>query len=271
MKLVVELGASSEASFVIQLNDTAFVRKWLEEFRWCLLNCQFNQDEVFAGFLTLQEAAQKLYSACVNVNKYLKNFIELKSDLLAQPQEYFNYLHQKFEQLSGGFGKPTKLFAIANHELKSAIRDLNFYLHIIENKEISKNFYISFDKNTYRRQPLAPEDYEYFNFKIPAGSLILHYVELGKTYYDLYKDNLPIEYQGHKNLHYYSGEATLTFDDLDYYKDPGYFQWLESNNIDPLDKTLGHGIICLGHVIDLSGVYSKIQSSRYLNKIQIKD
>ncbi len=271
MKLVVELGASSEAPFVIQLNDTAFVRKWLEEFRWCLLNCQFNQDEVFAGFLTLHEAAEKLNSACVIINKYLKNFIELRSDLLNQSQEYFNYLHQKFEQLSGEFGKPTRLFRIANNELKSAIRNLNFYIHVIENKKISNNFYISFDKNTYRRQPLTSEDYVNFNFQTPAGSLILHYVELGKTFYDLYKDNLDLSYSGQKNLHFYSGEASLVFDEIDYRRDSGYFKWLEKNNIDPYDKTLGHGIICLGHVVDLSHTYSTILSNKHLNKIQIKE
>lgn len=271
MKLEVHLGASSEASFIIQLNQTPFIDKWLNELNWCLDNCKVNQDEVFAGFLTLNESAQKLSDACVTINKYLKNFISIRSDLLSQPQEYFNYLHKKFEQLSGEFGKPTKLFSIANFELKTAIRNLNFYIHAIENKTASNNFYISFDKNTYRRKPLASEDYNYFDFKVPAGSLILHYVELGKKYYDLYKDGLSINYVGLKNLHFYSGEASITFDEIDYFKDKEYLHWLKRNNIDPYDKTLGHGIICLGHVIDLSTTYSTILSYKHLNKIQIKE
>jgi len=271
MKLIVELEASSEASFAIQLNNTAFVHKWLNEFKWCLDNCEFNQDEIIAGFITINEAAQRLHSACETINKYLKNFIDVRSDLLSQSQDYFNYLHQKFEQLSGEFGKPTKLFSIANAELKSAIRNLNFYIHAIENKAPSNNFYISFDKDRYRRQPLASTDYNYFDFKAPAGSLILHYVELGKKFYDLYKDGLSIDYAGYKNLHFYSGEASIIFDEIDYFKDKEYLCWLETNKIDPYDKKLGHGVICLGQVLDISNTYSKILSNKHLNKIQIKE
>ena len=72
MKLTVVLGASGEASFDITLNDNPFVHKWVEELRWCLDNCAFNQQEAFSGLLTLNEARQILNNACVTINKYLK-------------------------------------------------------------------------------------------------------------------------------------------------------------------------------------------------------
>ena len=56
MKLTVVLGASSEASFDILLNDNDFVRKWTKELQWCLDNCAINHFEAFASFLTLEES-----------------------------------------------------------------------------------------------------------------------------------------------------------------------------------------------------------------------
>lgn len=273
MKLTVILGASGEASFDILLNDNPFVRKWTSELSWCLNNCNFNQEEAFGGLLTLREASNKLYSACEVINRYLKNFIDLKSDLLDQSQEYFNYLHLKFEQLSGEFGKPTKLFSIANNELKQAIRDLNFYIHRVEVKKNSAiGFYVSFNKDQYRRFPLDPDDYQYFDFQSPPGTLFLHYAELGKEYIDLFEDNLPINYKNAKNLHYFSGEAFLLFNEYDDVNSkPGYKEWLVSQNIDPYNKFEAHGKIPLGQVDNLPQVKAIISNNRHIHKIIINE
>ena len=272
MKLTVVLGASGEASFDILLNDNDFVLKWLNEFRWCLDNCNINQQEAFSGLLTLSESEQILRNACVTINKYLKNFIEIRTDFVSQPQEYFNYLHLKFEQLSGEFGKPTKLFSIANLELKEAIRNLNYFVHRIEKKQkVIPSLYLSFNKDQYRRLPLEKFDYEYFDFKFPPGTLCLHYVELGKEFLDLYEDNLSIEYANFKNLHYYSGEASLMLTEVDFFKDLKYVEWIKTNNFDPYDKTLGHGRIPLGSVDNPADVYSKIQEHKHIKNILIKD
>lgn len=272
MKLAVTLGASSEASFDIFLFDNSFVRKWVQEFQWCLSNCQINQEESFVGFLSLEESSSRLYNACVTINKYLKNFIEVRDDLLIQPQEYFNYLHLKFEQLSGSFEKPTKLFSIANAELKKAIRELNFYVHRIEKKiyEIP-SLYISFNKDSYRRLRLDAADYEYFQFEAPAGTLFLHYAELGKEFVDIYEDSLPLDYKNLKNLHFYSGEAFLSFTEYNAFSDKNYLNFLLENGIDPYDKKLGHGKIPLGTVENLSYTLDLLKTYKHINHIQIKD
>ena len=162
MKLTVVLGASGEASFDILLNDNNFVRKWVEELRWCLDNCNINQNEAFANFQSIDDAIKEVIQSSIVINKYLKNFIEIRLNLLDQPQSYFNYLHLKFEQLSGEFGKPSRLFSIANHELKNAIRNVNFYIHKIEKKIFWKTLYFSFDKDQYRRIPLDKADYDIY-------------------------------------------------------------------------------------------------------------
>jgi len=267
MMLTVVLGASGEASFDINLNNNSFTRKWVKELHWCLDNCELNQQEAFSGLLTLSEAEQILNNACVTINKYMKGFIKIETDY---SQEYFNYLHSKFEQLSGKFGKPTLLFSIANKELKTAIRNLNFYIHRLEDNKILVNeFYISFNKDQYRRHPLVESDYQYFEFEHSPGTLYLHYAELGKEFIDLYQDNLSINYPGFANLHYYSGEAMLSFDSYDCFADTNYLTWLKDNDIDPYNKRLGHGRIPLG-TVDLDN-WQLIQNHQYIKEIIINE
>lgn len=272
MQLTVFLGTSGEASFDIELFDNRFVKKWTQELTWCLENCEFNQQEAFAGFITLSDAECRLKIACETINRYLVDFINIPKSIIDQDQQYFNYLHEIFEKLSGGFGSPTRLFCTANPELRSAIRDLNFYVHRVEKKIQTKpNLYLSFNKDQYRRHSLDVTDYDQFQFKFPAGTLFLHYAELGKEFADLYQDNLPIDYTNHKNLHYYSGEATLAFFDFDAFQDKKYVEWLKSHQIDPWDKRHGHGKIPLGKVDNAPSVCSKIAEYNHIYKINIKE
>jgi hypothetical protein len=269
MKLLVTLGSSSEESISITLNDNSFVSKWIEELSWCLNNCDIEQRNSFASFLTFDECAQVIKDSCTTINSYLRNFIDIQQDF--KSQEYLNYLHLKFEQLSGEFGKPTRLFAIAPKELKDAIRDLNFFVHKLETKKLNRtHFFIAFGKDQYRRIPFESADYEFFEFKQPEGTLFLNYAELGKDFLDLYKDGLPIDYKGHKNLHYYSGEALLMFDNYDPYgKTEGYLNWLMNQGIDPYDKQLGHGKIPLGQADNLAEVKEKLNKHRYIKEISL--
>jgi len=272
MKLTVELGASSEASFDILLNDNDFVYKWLQELQWCLDHCEFEQQEAFASMLSMDQAAEILKQSCITINQYVKNFIEVKDDILAQPTDYFNYLHTKFEKISGSFGKPTRLFAMACPELKQAIRNLNFYIHKVEKKENPEvNFYMSFNKDQYRRQPMEDSDYEYCEFKFEPGTLFVHYAELGKDFFDLFNDGLEVSYPGFKNLHYYSGESWMVFQPVDLLSDPRYIDWLTNQGIDPYNKHLGHYKISLGKVIGIEDTKRKLQTYPHINKILIKE
>jgi hypothetical protein len=266
------LGASSEASFDILLNDNDFVYKWLQELQWCMTHCDFVQHEAFASMTSLQEAAEILKQSCIIINRYIKNFIDIKDDILAQPTDYFNYLHSRFEKISGPFGKPTKLFAIAQPELKQAIRNLNFYTHRVETKKSSEvSFYMSFDKDRYRRIPMEDSDYEYCEFKLDPGTLFVHYAELGKDFFDLYKDGLDISYPGFKNLHYYSGESMMFFRPINPFFSPKYSTWLTNQGIDPYNKRLGHGKIPLGTVINIEDAMQKLQLYPHINKVLIKE
>ena len=272
MKLTVILGADQEASFDISLYDNSFTRKWVDELSWCLDNCDFNQLEAFASNISLIDAGQILTQSCITINKYLKNFIEVRNNIVNQPQDYFNYLHSKFELLSGNFGKPTRLFTVANQELKDAIRNLNFFVHRVETKKQPvPRLYVSFNKDQYRRQALEQDDYDFFEFEFLAGTLFLHYVELGKEFIDLYEDNLALDYSGFKNLHYYSGEASIMTSDYNAFKDEKFKKWLVDQGVDPYNKKLGHGKIPLGKVDNLAVAVDSIAKFKYINKILIKE
>jgi hypothetical protein len=272
MKLTVIVGADQEASFDISLYDNSFTRKWVDELSWCLDNCDFNQLEAFASNISLIDAGQILTQSCITINKYLKNFIEVRNNIVNQPQDYFNYLHSKFELLSGNFGKPTRLFTVANQELKDAIRNLNFFVHRVETKKQPvPRLYVSFNKDQYRRQAFEQDDYDFFEFEFPAGTLFLHYVELGKEFIDLYEDNLTLDYSGFKNLHYYSGEASIMTSDYSAFKDEKFKEWLVDQGVDPYNKKLGHGKIPLGKVDNLAVAVDSIAKFKYINKILIKE
>ena len=273
MQLSVVLGSSTpEESFTIALNDNSFVQKWLEEFRWCNQNCSINQQDAFSTLMSQDQAAQVLIESCETINRYLKGFIDIRSDIAQQPQDYYNYLHGIFERLTGTFDQPTRLFTIANTELRTAIRNLNFYVHQVEQQtDPLVNLYINFDKDQYRRIPFAPEDYEFFEFAFPAGTLFLHYAELGKEYYDLYEDRLELDYAASANSHYYSGEASLAARDFDAFEDEGFRQWLIDRNIDPYNKSLAHGKIPLGSVKNIDQVTAMLQKHKHIRRIEIHE
>ena len=271
MELVVYLGVNSETSFTVNLYNNKFVNKWLDELQWCLDNCKFNQHEAFADMQTLEKSAEMLLASCNTINSYLKEFIKIEQNILEQPQPYFNYLHTKFEELNGPFDSPTRLFRIAPLPLKNAIRNLNLLTHRCESKKApATNLYISFDKDQYRRHALETEDYDFFKFDSDPGTLFLHYVELGKEFLDLFEDSLPIDYANFRNLHYYSGECFLRSSEFDIFKNIKFIEWLKSYNIDPTDKSLGHGKIPLGVVDNVDSYKHKVSTYQYLNRIEIK-
>lgn len=271
MRLYIYLG-SNDDFFSIDLFETDFVTKWIAELRWCLDNCEFNQQEAFASLLTLEEAAANLKKNCEIINLYLPGMIDIKDDIINQPQEYFNQLHEIFEKINGGFDRPTRLWTVAPDQLKAAVRNLNFFVHRVEIKRPAQpKLYISFDKNRYRRQPLDTSDYDNFEFCIKPGTLFLHYCELGKEFLNLFEDNLPIHYDNFRNLHYYSGEASLSLAGFDLSTLPGFFTWIRAQGFDPWDRKLGHGRIPLGTVDNIDRAQRLLYNHRHLQKILIEE
>jgi hypothetical protein len=70
-------------------------------------------------------------------------------------------------------------------------------------------------------------------------------------------------------LHYYSGEAALSFDSYNCFADTGYLSWLKDNGIDPYNKNLGHGRIPLG-IADINKC-QQILNYHYIKEIIVDE
>lgn len=279
MKLTVFLGLHGSESFDINLLDNQFVNKWIDELYWCLENCEFDHNENFVNFLSIEERKKVLLESIKEINNYLKNivkkdFIELPLIIDWNNQDFYNYLHLQFEKLTNSFDSPTKLFQISPKNIKQSIRNLNFYIHnlednIVEKNTIGKIFKISFDKQQYRRKSLDIKDYENFTHVCEKNGLYLSYVELGKDLYEIWKENLPIDYEKLKNLHHYSGECYLFFGNTLTYE-VEFYDFCKKNNIDYNDKTLGIGFIKLGTIENQDHIKNKLQNNKFLHSIKIE-
>ena len=277
MKLTVFLGKNASESFDIQLIDNSFTNKWIDELSWCLENCEFDYNEILVYFLSIDDRKNKLIESINNINSFFqksfkRNFINLPDNIDWSDQDFYNDLHMSFEKLSGTYDNPTKIFLLSSENIKQSIRNLNFYIHSLEGvlKNITDDnneFKISFDKTTYRRHYLDEKDYELFSFEYEKGGLYLSYCELGKTLYEVWLENLPLNYNGLKNLHYYSGECFLYFADS-VSMDKNFIELIQTLNDD--NKTKGLGFIKLGQISDVETVKNLLQKHQHLHSIKIE-
>lgn len=270
---MLEIEVDGDKTVVVNLNNNSFVHKWAQLFEETLSTCDIEQNNSFSCVLSETQSQQRLLSAIQIVNKFLKKqFIEVPDTIDWDNQDWYNYLHSKFEKLSGPFGEPTKLFMLAPGEVKTAIRDINTYVHRLETRPYKpvKAWYISFDKNRYRRIPLQPDDYNLFQYHLCSGEAFIQYAELGKTYLDIFNDNLPLDYQGVKNLHYYSAEFSIWLSDQDkiIYEDD-FYQWANNNGIDTSNKQLGLGFIPIGKVTDVSHARNIVCNGSKITNLRI--
>jgi hypothetical protein len=272
LQITLCFGESGSDFFTATVYNSDFHRRWLDELEWCLINCKVDQQQTFSYFQSDSERKNILLDSIKKINVFFKReYIKLPQSICWDNQEFFNELHLKFEELSGEYGKPTKLFYVAPPHIKQAIRNLNYYIHTIESGNFSNTLYVNFDKDSYQRQPLSEKDYELFEVSDEeAGYLYLGYCELGKKHYDVFKDKLPLAYANTKNLHYYSGEFFISLGNGK--KDADEFKsWCVTNGVDYTNKKLGIGLIKLGELNESpDSIRNLLKKHRYLHSIKIE-
>lgn len=256
----------------VDLYPNDFVSRWARLFEQTVASCALDQVESFSCNLTEAQARERLMASIKAINQFFKReFIDIPNQINWEDQEWYNYLHSKFEHLSGTFDQPTRLFAIAPDPIKEAIRALNLYVHRLEIRPYRRiPWYISFDKNCYVRLPLESADYEHFQNHIESGQVFIHYAELGKTTIDLYDDNLPKDYPGLKNLHYYSAEISLHLgsEPIELFTD-GFQKWAKYHSIDITDPKQGIGIIPIGEVRNVDKARQIVYNGNSITNLRI--
>jgi hypothetical protein len=233
----------------IELFDTSVAKKFLNQLKWHVSNSSINQRECFYGYAEEKVVQQNLLTAIDKINTFLKrSYITLPQYIDWDNHNFYNDLHQYFEKLNGEWGNPNLLMQVAPNDVKDAIRDLNFSIHRLETRpyDVNRMFYLSWDKNTYRREPLEEHEYELFTDTFVEGVVYLSYTEVGKHLKELYHDDLTPNYEAYKNLHYVGAEVHVRWDSTHEIFTDKFKQWAKQHDIDINDKKLGIGLMPVG-------------------------
>tara|TARA_B100001778_G_scaffold114501_1_gene93912 strand:+ start:170 stop:982 length:813 start_codon:yes stop_codon:yes gene_type:complete len=240
-------------AFRIDLYDHTVAHKWKKLIESIYVGDGEDIDHVrsFFGFRTQDEIKSILLDAIANINSFLKNeFIKIPKQIDWDDQDFYNTLHMAFEKLSGDFDNPTKLMKIAQMNIKENIRDLNYCVHALEHEPNKNILPIQWTKKreTMPRIKLVDEEYDLIQFHATKNEVYLAYNELGKSYVDLWKDNLPADYEATKNNHYIGADIKISLEDNANIFKPAFIDWCKDNKIDHLEKKHGIGLLPIGKV-----------------------
>ena len=241
-------------SFRIHFYKTSIADKWqsLVEESYVGDGKDIDSRRSFYHLQNKTDVKNDLLKAIERINSFVKfNFINLPKQINWDDGNFYNELHVCFERLSGEFDNPTKLFKIAPEHVKESIRDLNYCVHTLEHDNINNNkteLKIQWTKTREQTKRTKFEEHEYDNFQFTKkkNEVYLAYNELGKNYVDLWKDNLPKNYSNLKNNHYVGKDIMISLEDADTIFENEFIEWMNANNIDPYDKTLGIGLAPIG-------------------------
>lgn len=248
-------------SIAIELFEHSVADKFFNELKWHINNSSINDKEAFYSYADETSVRTDLLNSFQIINSFLKTeFIKVPDNIDWDNHDIYNYFHLCFEKLNGTWNNPTKLLSISPDHVKKAIRMINFAVHRLERRPYKVNhmFYLSWDKSTYRRQPLTEQEHEYFTSFIKPNTVYMNYVEVGKNLIDLYQDGLDPNYNGYENLHYVGAEALIDFEGIEHDMfDLDFRAWAKNYSIDLNDKSLGIGKIPLGTFTGSDKLFTK--------------
>tara|TARA_B100001564_G_C20638851_1_gene671048 strand:- start:412 stop:1536 length:1125 start_codon:yes stop_codon:yes gene_type:complete len=183
--------------------------------------------------------------------------------------EACNELHRYFEDLQGQAWNLSKYYYAADNKTKYAIRQLNNICHEIEGW-VNAYRKSKFEPEWIRpsqittflhapRKPLQDSDYELFKqnrYDRELGGVYLHWSQVGKTLYEVWRDHDEAVGEGGINAQeLYSGEFDIewgqTITDANDFKKTEteeFKKWLKDNDYDWEDPKLALGYIKLGQV-----------------------
>lgn len=179
-------------------------------------------------------------------------------------QDLSNRIHHHFELLQGRVWDISPYYTSADTETKCAIRHLNLLCHEMENLISSKamvwrglgdwicpSMILAF--LDCPRYDLEDEDYEHFRLERIFGGVILHYCQVGKTWYETFcHQDEHVHDENISGTRYVSGEFNVNFGQTNpsvwKKKEPKFHDWLRSKGKDPNDKKLSLGWLHVGEI-----------------------
>lgn len=216
-----------------QIYDTPIAVKWFECLKKTLAdNIKIRESDRLYQFNNKwnKETILIELNRIIDIVNSWQDCIELRA---SDNQDTLNSLHHHFEIMRGSVLEPGEFYSTAPAHIKRAIEDFNVTIHRLEDLLKSKTpkprVVITFDETD--RKLLDDTDYDYFSLDINFGEVYINYCEVGKTLWDVYRDNdLVIGDNNIRPLKYYSSEMTLAFCDGSYKLGiDKFWNWFELN------------------------------------------
>ena len=201
--------------------------------------------ESFGKYRSDKQTQDMLLESIDNINIFFKRkVIDLKVDW--NNHDFYNNLHEVFENLNGEWDKPTRLIKMAPKKIKESIRNLNRLLHELEPGTTRANqYHLRWDKDHIWRENLSEKEYATITYERTAGHVYVGYNEVGKTHQELYQDHLPADYENTKNWHHIGPDLWFERESGPWFKD-GFVDWCKDSGIDPYDSKTGLGGLPIG-------------------------
>ena len=270
----IELSNPDRAEDRVQLNwevlDTPAGFYW-SKFAYQLLKSGSRIFPRFTGFVSPQKDMARLardldgHISTINSSGHYLIHDHAGSDFRFE-QEFSNRIHHHFEVLCGSIDRPSAIFAACSgtpgNPLTSAILGLNHCIHDME--ALDKALRSSRDDDTHfsaiilESFPGAPsvrisdEIFECFSLNSDFGDLVLHYCQIGKTWWEVFLDrDEQIFDEAIQPLRRINGEFDIFFGV--HHATPQTLQefhhFLRSRGQDPGDKRLALGFCPVGRMI----------------------
>jgi hypothetical protein len=267
-------GKSEVISLFFKTYDTPPSRKWVKllsaaTMRGMRVEPYFLKDQKvrgrFVGFPLHEKNANdlaNLINCCIQIiNNFKPGAIPLQASETTN-QADLNLLHKYFEDHRGTVREPAELFRTASNEVQVALEDYNLLIHefesYLESSQKGTGSLAGLDVNFMRdgsREPLAPEDYAYFDPARDFGGVYLHYCDVGKQVLDAYfnkdevvgGDNIrPLQYAS-AAFDIFFGQSTKPSFELEFKKE--FNAWIMRQGLDPRDPKLSIGYIKVAELI----------------------
>lgn len=197
--LLIEYANPSDLSDSItvpfKLLNNAVVPKWIKKVEIAQKLHKIDNPSRFYGFFASKDdeanyALRLINEAITTINSHVPIIEKTISDV--HDQDTLNYLHHVFEVYHGLLGSQnTEYWNSAPQAVRTALADLNLCVHRCEGvvRVKSDKRHVVTWYGMPKKQVLAESDYELFTTTWKAGTVLLNYVEIGKTLEDHYTDN----------------------------------------------------------------------------------
>ncbi|TNF29655.1 MAG: hypothetical protein EP319_06840 [Deltaproteobacteria bacterium] len=250
-----------------------------------LLNNLNNDFEFFTKFVGYRggyrnpEFLGQLMNKCIDrINKdgryYIRERAKAKID-----QNFLNVMHHHFEVLRGSVWQESEYYIHSHPEVSTAVCGINHLVHEMEAwlRAESDASGVLTEFVGSNRTPLPKESVHDFDMSTDFGDIVLHYCQIGKTWWEVYTDNdAEIFEEAIQPLELVSGDFDIFWfaNKKHPHRWEGFSDFLKKWGKDINDPELRIGYNCVAkwdnlHNLDPSKIKQEMIKRMYISKIEI--